>query len=421
MATGRISKRTVDALKPGERDRYLWDRDLTGFGVKVTPAGGRTYVVQYRLGGRSGRTRRITLGKHGSVTPDEARQMAKHALGRVAGGHDVAEEQRQAADSISVNQLCDLYVAEGCATKKLSSLLGDRARIERHIKPLLGRRSVKAVTRADIERLMQDVATGKTAVNVKTGFRGRAIVTGGKGAARECVVLLGAIFSFAVDRGLRPDNPVSGVKKFRTRKMERFLSPAELATLGEVLIAAEQQGESSVAINTIRLLLLTGARKGEMLNLKWDWVDFERGCLRLPDSKTGAKVIPLGAPALELLTSLPRIENNPYVLPSDKADGHFVGVQKFWERIRKRAGLADTRLHDLRHSYASVAVAGGDSLYLIGKVLGHRQSRTTERYAHIADDPLRAVADRTAGAIAAAMNGKHDGGAEVVPLPKRKA
>ena len=166
---------------------------------------------------------------------------------------------------------------------------------------------------------------------------------------------------------------------------------------------------------------MTGARKSEILTLRWEWVDFERGCLRLPDSKTGAKVVPLGAPALELLASLPRIENNPYVLPGDKAGGHFVGLQKAWERIRKRAGLEDMRLHDLRHSFASVAVAAGDSLYLVGKVLGHRQSRTTEIYAHLNDNPLRAVADRTARTIAAAMNGGEKGGAEVVELPKRKA
>ena len=415
----KLIKRTVDAISPGMRDTFVWDTETVGFGLKVTPAGNRVYVLQYRI---DGRLRRYTIGKHGSPwTPETARKEAAKLRGQIAAGIDPAERRAEDRGALSVSDLCDLYLAEGCATKKPSTLVRDCSRIKRHIKPLLGRRLVKSLTRADVERFMQDVAAGKSATNVKTGFRGRAIVTGGKGAARESVVLLGSLFSFAVERGLRDDNPVSGVKKFKPRKMERFLSPAELATLGEVLIAAEREGESPVVVAALRLLMLTGARKSEILTLRWDWVDFEHACLRLPDTKSGKQVIPIGAPALELLASLPRIESNPYVLPSDKTDGHLVGLQKAWERIRKRAGLEDTRLHDLRHSFASVAVAGGDSLYLIGKVLGHRQSRTTERYAHIADDPLRAVADRTAGAIAAAMNGKPDGGAEVVPLPKRNA
>ena len=419
MATGKISKRAVDALSPGDKDTYLWDSVLSGFGLKVTPTGGKTYLVQYRLGGRKGRTRRVKIGKHGPLTPDQARQQAKHILGRVAAGHDVAEEQKQSHQSITVRKLCDLYLAEGCATKKPSTLLRDRSRIERHIKPLLGKRSVKSITRADVERFMQDVAAGKTATNVKTGFRGRAIVTGGKGTARECVVLLGSMFTFAVNRGLRAANPAWKVKKYKARKLERFLSPAELARLGDALSTAQQEGGNPFAVAAIRLLALTGARKSEILTLRWEHVDTERGCLRLPDSKTGAKVIPLGAAALEALSEIPRIEGNPYVLPGLEGR-HFVGLQKAWEHIRKRAGLEDVRLHDLRHSFASVAVSGGDSLYLVGKVLGHKHAGTTERYAHLSDDPVRAVADRTASSIAAAMNGKKEGKARVVPLPGRR-
>ncbi len=192
-----------------------------------------------------------------------------------------------------------------------------------------------------------------------------------------------------------------------------------MAQLGDALSAAQQDGENPFAVAAIRLLVLTGARKSEILTLEWGHVDMERSCLRLPDSKTGAKVIPVGAAALEALSEIPRSEGNPYVLPGLEGR-HFVGLQKTWERIRKRAGLEDVRLHDLRHSFASVAVAGGDSLYLVGKVLGHQQARTTERYAHLADDPLKAVADKTAGQIASAMKAGN-GGAEVVELPKRKA
>ena len=275
-----------------------------------------------------------------------------------------------------------------------------------------------------ITTLVIVIGHGTLMISLPLALQVQSISTSGIGgvmAGFSVGLLLGSIFTFAVNRRLRPDNPAWRVKKYQARRMERFLSPAELATLGEVLTAAERDDENPTAIAAVRLLMLTGARKGEILNLEWDWVDFERGCLRLPESKTGARVIPLGAPALELLASLPRVEGNPYVLPGEKEGEHFVGLQKVWERLRKRAGLEDLRLHDLRHSFASVAVAGGDSLYLVGKVLGHRQSATTERYAHLADDPLRAVAERTAGTIAAAMNGQPEGGAEVVPLPKRKA
>ncbi len=420
MAKGRITKRAVDAAKPGERDTYLWDTALSGFGLKVTPTGGKVYLVQFRLGGRKGRTRRVTIGRHGSPwTPESARNEAKRLLGEVGAGRDPAEERTRARRDLTIAELCDLYLAEGCTTKKPSTLVGDRGRVERHIKPLLGRRKVTSISRPDVMRFLQDVASGKTVADIKTGRHGRAIVEGGKGTATRTVGLLGGIFTFAVERGLRPDNPVRGVRRFKDKKFERFLSPSEMAQLGDALSSPQQDGGNPFAVTAIRLLVLTGARKSEILTLKWDHVDTERGCLRLPDSKTGAKVIPLGAAALEALSEIPRVEGNPYVLPGLEGR-HFVGLQKTWERIRKRAGLEDVRLHDLRHSFASVAVAGGDSLFLVGKVLGHQQTSTTERYAHLADDPLKAVADKTAAHIAAAMkNG--NGGAEVVELPKRKA
>jgi integrase len=280
----------------------------------------------------------------------------------------------------------------------------------------MGRKRVRAVTKGDVQRFLHDVASGKTATDVKTGKRGRVIVKGGKGTATRTVGLLGGIFAFAVDRGLRPDNPVRGVKRFKDRKSERFLSFAELTRLGETLTAIEREGENPSAIAAIRLLSLTGARKSEILTLKWEHVDFERACLRLTDSKTGAKVIPVGAPALRILASLPRLEGNPHVLPGEKNGAHFVGLPRAWGRIKARAGLNDVRLHDLRHSFASVAAGAGDSLILIGALLGHRSQATTQRYAHLSNDPLRAAADRTSGRIAAAMSGQQD--AEVVDLRK---
>jgi integrase len=218
--------------------------------------------------------------------------------------------------------------------------------------------------------------------------------------------VLGAVLAFAVGRGLRADNPARGVKLNKGRKIERFLSAGELARLGEALAAAEREGCNPAAIAAIRLLLLTGCRKNEILGLRWEWVDTGRGLLRLPDSKTGAKAVPLGAPALVVLAGLPRRMGSPWVLPAAKGNGHLVGLPRVWGKIAKAAGLTGVRLHDLRHGFASVAVADGASLYILGKVLGHTQARTTEKYAHLDDDPVRAVADRTAKKIAAAMQGQ---------------
>lgn len=421
MATGKITNRSVAAAAPGERDTYLWDADLPGFGLKVTPAGRKVYLVQYRNGGRRGRTRRVTIGKHGSPwTPDGARKVAKRILGRVAAGEDPAEERSEARRDLSITELCDLYLREGVATKKPSTLAVDRGRIERHIKPLLGRRRLLALTRGEIERFMQDVAAGKTAIDIKTGARGRAIVRGGKGTASKAVALLGSILTFAVDHKLRPDNPARGIKRYRDKKCERFLAPAELARLGAALATVERDGENPFVVAAIRLLALTGCRKSEILGLQWAQIDFERACIRFPESKTGAKALPLGAPALEVLEALPRIEGCPYVLPASIGNGHFVGLQKAWVRIRAKAALEDVRLHDLRHSFAAAGAAGGDSLLMIGALLGHRDPTTTSRYAHLADDPLKEAADRISGAIAAAMKGDGDG-AQVVELRGRKA
>lgn len=416
----KITKRFVDAATPKKdgREAVFWDDELPGFGLRVKSVKVKSYLIQYR--NAQGRSRRLTVGRHGRLTPEEARREAKIKLGDVERGHDPVEQSNEARNVPTLSALCDEYLKEGCATKKASTIETDRGRIERHIKPLLGSRLVTAITRGDLARFIKDVAEGKTAADVKTKKRGRAIVTGGSGTANRTLGLLGGIFSFAIDQKYRPDNPVHGLKRFTERKIERFLSAKELARLGDALTGAEREGENPVPVAAIRLLALTACRKSEILALRREWIDFERSCLRLGDSKTGAKVVPLGAAALEILAALPAVDGNPYALPGMKPGAHFIGLPKFWQRIRKRARLPDVRLHDLRHSYASVAVAGGDSLFLVGKILGHSQASTTQRYAHLHDDPLRAVADRTASTIAAAMNPKGDD-AEVIDISKRKA
>jgi len=304
--------------------------------------------------------------------------------------------------------LADLYLEEGPAAKpnkRASSWATDRSNIERHIKPLLGRRLAKALTQADVAKFQADVAAGKSKLDVRTGFRGRAIVEGGRGTAARSLAVFSAMLQFAVERKLIASNPAKGVRPLKGQPKERFLSEAELGRLGDTLAAMQAEHRLSAnAANAVRLLLLTGCRKAEITSLRWDWVDFERGCLRLPTSKTGAKVVALAAAALELLAGLR--ERDPvgeWVLPAARGEGAYTGLQKDWERIRERAGLYGVRLHDLRHSFASFAVADGHTLFLVGKALGHRQTRTTEIYAHLSDDPLRQLADRTASRINAAL------------------
>jgi len=408
----RITKRLVDALKPGD---LIWDKDVTGFGVRCQKAT-KAYLLKYRF---SGRQRWYTIGKHGSPwTVERARSRAKILLGKVAGGEDPAEKRAEDKIDLTIAELCDLYLEEGCTTKKKTTLMTDRGRIERHIKPLIGNQRVKSLTKGDVERFLADVARGKTAMTEKTKPKGRAIVKGGNGAASKSVILLGAIYTFAQNRGLRIDNPAHGIKTFKSKTIERFLSPKELSDLGDALAAAEDRDINPSAVNAIRLLAMTGCRKSEILGLEWSFVDFDHACFRLPDSKTGSKIVPVGAAVLELLSKLPKVKNNPYVLPGLKEQGHFIGLTKAWYRIRKLADLEDVRIHDLRHSFASIGAAGGDSLYMIGKLLGHTQAATTQRYAHLADDPLKATADRIAGHIAGALSG---GTGEIVRLPNRKA
>jgi integrase len=417
----KLTKRFVDAVRsaPSKGNAVYWDDDLAGFGLRAKPSGALSYCVQYR--NAQSRSCRITVGRAGVLTPEEARTEARKKLAAVAQGRDPQAERTERRNDPTVAELCDLYLAEGPASKprkKASSWEADRSNIRRHIVPLIGRKHLQTLTRADVERFQLDVTQGKSAADIKTGLRGRAIVEGGPGIAARATAVLGAILTFAVSRGLRADNPARGVERNKLPKRERFLSQEELAKLGDALTKAERSGMNRDMVAAIRLLLLTGARKSEILGLRWDWVDFERTCLRLPDSKTGAKVIPLGAPALKIIADIPRAKGKNWVFPATKGEGHLVGLPSVWQKIVEAAGLKGARLHDLRHGFASVAVADGSSLYLVGKVLGHTQARTTEKYAHVANDPELAVADRTARKIAAAMKGAI-GRAQVVRLRGR--
>ncbi|MBN8812313.1 MULTISPECIES: tyrosine-type recombinase/integrase [unclassified Sphingomonas] len=395
----RITKRLVDGLSADGTDRFLWDSDVIGFGLRISPAGKLVYVLQYRV---EGRQRRFKIGAHGSPwTPETARSEAQSLLGKIVDGIDPQQEKIAERKELTLDDLSEIYLNETLFTAKESSVRQARNNIENHILPLLGKRRVSKIERSDIEQMLRDIAVGKTARTLKKGHRRLSRVRGGKGAANQCVTTISAMLGVAVERKLRIDNPAIGVRKFPGKKMERFLSPAELARLGEALAAAASLGvESLYAIAALRLLVLTGCRKNEILKLKHSYIDRYHRCLRLPDSKTGAKVVHLGGPAMRIIAMVPTVEGNPYLLPGKKDGTHVTDLQAVWVRIRKTAGLEDVRIHDLRHSFASIGAATGDSMLIIGALLGHRSAKTTERYTHLSDHPLKSAAERISDEIA---------------------
>lgn len=404
-------KITLDVVKRLQPGQIAWDSAVAGFAVRRQRSEVRTYVVKIRIRNRQ---RWLTIGRHGSPwTPETARREALRLLGEVSGGADPANERDERQADITVAELCDIYVQEAKAgniltkfgvPKKATTLATDCGRIERHIKPLIGRRYLRDITSREIRRFMQAVASGKTAVDEKTGPHGRALVTGGRGTATRTVGLLGGIFSFAVDRGLRDDNPVRNVKRYPDRKQERFLTEAEFAKLGTALAEAETRGESPFGLAAIRLLMLTGCRKSEILQLHWSNVDLENACLRLTDSKTGERTVFLGVAAADLLRGLPRLSGNPFVIPGRLSGQHLVGLPKIWERVKRRAGLDWATLHVLRHSFASYGAGSGLGLPIIGKLLGHKDAATTARYAKIDYHPARAAVEQISAGIAGAID-----------------
>lgn len=436
MPTVRISKRMVDALCPSDKPSIVYDGELKGFGCRVMPSGVKSYVVEYRpgAGGRGVAKKRMTLGSTKTLTPDEARDIARNTLARVRLGEDPAAARQSSRDMPTVAQFGETFLEEACRPPNIKprtkALYADNLR--RLALPHIGSTKLDAVTSADIARLHRKI--------------GKDTPT----AANNLVVTLSSLWRFAEETGTvaKGSSPVRGaVQRFKVKPRERFLTVEETSQLADALHEAETVGlpwhlngdaapskakhrarpeNQRVIVSTfvtaaIRLLLFTGCRRSEILQLRWSEVDFERGMLHLQDSKTGKKTVMLNAPALAVIAALPRL--GAFVIAGRDETKARSDVSKAWYRIRAHAGLdgADGkqpfRLHDYRHFFASFGVAGGMGLPIVGKLLGQSQPSTTQRYAHLYNDPLRRAVNAIGATITAAMDGNKGGGVVTFKKP----
>jgi len=378
-ATKRITSQVVTALKaPAAGNRVLWDSDLTGFGARITAAGAVSFVLRYVLNGRE---RRYTIGKHPDLSPSAARGRATILRGRIADGEDPLEGRREAREAATVAELCDDYLERHARPKKRpKSIKGDEQLIRLYIKPKLAARKVAAITRRDLDEIHQALRQHPYQAN-------------------RLIALLSKMFSLAVAWGWRLDNPAKGIGRFSEDRRHRWLSVDELGALSKALKAYPDRRIS----DALTLLLLTGARSGEVLNATWDQFDLERGVWVKPSHHTKqnkTEHVPLGGEARLLISGIrsravkdlgseTALRKFPYLFPGNEPGKSLKDMHGAWYAICAAAELKDVRIHDLRHTYASHLVSGGHSLPLVGRLLGHTQASTTQRYAHLADDPLR--------------------------------
>lgn len=402
----KLNKRSVDGAQPRQSEWFLWDGELKGFGLRVRPSGRKFYLAQYRF---KGRTRRLMLGEHGRLTPDQARAKAFAALNAVAHAQDPAEARDIDRQAVTLRQFIETnYLPDaekGLVTyrgrpKKPGTLVVDRGRIRRHILPLLGSRKVPDISAQDCARFIADVASGATAVDVKTGPRGRAIVEGGPGTARRTAGLLGGIFSYAMVRHLRDDNPMRGVdRRFADRRRERVLSQEEYSRLGRVLADDAVHPSAGAAI---KFLALSGFRKGEALNMRHQNFDAKARLVRLEDSKAGPQARALGRAAAAVLEDHPESKGD-LVFWGAREGKAFIGLPKAFARACVVAKIEGVTLHTLRHSFATVAAELGYSEFVIAGLLGHRAGSVTARYSHLPDSALLAAAERVSREIETRM------------------
>ena len=385
----KLTRSFINTVTPTNRVAFIWDASLTGFGLKVTTAGNKTFVYQYRT--TSGRTRRLKIGGYPAVTPESARQIVTNYAALVSQGGDPAEERSKARTAERLKDFAARYIAEHAEVrKKPSSVREDRRLLDKIILPAMGTRKLIEISRKDIQALHKKLSD--------TPYQ-----------ANRVLALLKTMFNLAELWDIRPahTNPCHGIDLYREARRQRYLSIKEVTRLGQALNDLEKEKAiSRFCAEIIRMLLLTGARKKEIMNLRWEEVDFDRLRLNLRDSKTGPKTIHLTATAAKRLDNLPRIEGNAYVFVGQKEGQPLVDIKKPWRKLLERAELQDLRIHDLRHSYAAFGASGGYSLPVIGALLGHAQPQTTARYAHLADDPIRAANKDISNQIEGALHGK---------------
>lgn len=408
----KLTKRIVDAAESRRSDYVIWDDELPGFGLRVFTSGKRSYVIQYR---KSGRSRRFTIGLHGVWTPEVARQEAKIHLGRIARGEDPAEEKQIDHKSMSVKELCNLYLKDlqaglilgkGGRPKKPSTIASDIGRIHRHLIPLLGTRRVKDLTRADITKAMKDIMAGRTRLVAKTErLRGKSIVKGGVGTATRTIGLFGGILSYAMEAGIIDMNPAHGVRRPKDNVRARRLSEAEYRTLGEMLRKAAENETYCMTADIIRQIALTGCRRAEMIALKWDEADTACSCLQLADSKEGRSIRPIGLPVVEYLENRRSGAEGEYVFPGRDGDTAFGSFPNHWKKIFTDSPLADITPHVLRHSFASLANDLGFTEITIAALVGHATGSVTSNYIHTIDTSLIMAADMIAGYIQGLLDG----------------
>jgi integrase len=385
----RITDKLVRELAaPAKGSRITYDDAIKGFGVRITAAGARAFVINYRSDGTE---RRFTIGAYPAWSVAAARKEAKTLKQAIGRGEDPMGAR---------------YKDGHLLDKRPSSQAEDRAMLARIIGPRLGRRKVANVTRDDVRALHRSLAS--------TPYRANRVVS-----------LLSKMYSLAIEWGEEKprnewadikSNPCRGLKRNHEAKRKRYLAPAEIARLSTALAEYPNQTIASC----IRFLLLTGCRKGEALSAAWEQFDLEAGTWTKPAATTkqaAEHCVPLSPPALEILADMQATApDSRYVFPGKHAGEGLKSIKWAWESIRRAAGIPDVRLHDLRHSFASVLVSSGASLPLIGSLLGHTQPNTTSRYAHLQDDALREATDRAAAIMESA--GQPSG--EVIPMGQRR-
>jgi integrase len=376
----KLTKRIVEATLPRDKDFILWDSEISGFMCKITPAGRKSYFLYYRT--KDKRQRRPKIGDHGVLTAEQARSIAQQWLLQISQGKDPSLEKKEVRVIPTIKELSEQYMREHAPRKKLSSQKEDKRLWEQFILPIFGSMKVTALDRSDIAKFHHSLQHLPTTAN-------------------RVLSLLSKAFNLAELWGYRPNhsNPCLHVKKYKENKRERFLSQGEVSRLMTALDQEEKECANPWHLYAIRLLLLTGCRLNEILTLKWAEVDLENNCLRLRDSKTGKKLVYLSSAAIDILNDIPQKVGNPFVICGSKEGSHLVNLQHPWQCIRAKVGLEDVRIHDLRHTFASIAASNGFSLPIIGALLGHTQAQTTARYAHLIGQPLIEASEKIGGKI----------------------